>query len=91
MNVAFEWDPDKAARNLRKHRVSFEEARTVFADPLRRVEADDSHSRAEERWRIVGSSVRQRLLVVSFAESDDVTRIISARPATPRERRLHER
>ncbi len=89
--MRFDWDPEKAASNLRKHDVSFPEAESVFGDPLAMVFWDDEHSIEEKREIIIGYSERQRLLVVSFTERrDDVIRIISARRADPDERRKHE-
>lgn len=89
--MQFDWDPEKAASNLRKHDVSFQEAESVFGDPLAMVFLDDDHSIEEKREIIIGYSERQRLLVVSFTErSDDVVRIISARRADSDERRKHE-
>ena len=88
----FDWDPAKAASNLRKHQVSFELAATVFSDCLASTIPDENHSGFEERWITMGESQDGQLLVVSHtaAEDDDnriLVRIISARPATPRERR----
>jgi uncharacterized DUF497 family protein len=91
MSVRFEWDDDKAKANLKKHRVSFEEASTVFDDPLAKIFSDDQHSAAEIREIIVGDSVSGRLVLVSFTERGrDVIRIISARVATRNERKSHE-
>jgi uncharacterized protein len=87
---AFEWDATKADANVRKHAVSFEEALTVFADPLARIFDDPDHSLAERRELIIGYSTRQRLLVVSFTERGPRTRIITAREATTRERTDYE-
>lgn len=86
----FEWDAAKARENLKKHGVPFEEALTVFADPLARIFDDPDHSENERRELIVGHSAQQRLLVVSFTERQSRTRIISAREATPHERRDYE-
>jgi uncharacterized DUF497 family protein len=86
MDVVFEWDRRKARINLAKHGVTFEEALTVFADPLARILDDPAHSAGEVREIIVGSSKRQRLLVVSFTEHRDAVRIIGARSATRNER-----
>ena len=69
--MEFEWDPQKAAKNLRKHRVSFAEAATVFDDPLSVTVVDPDHSAEEDRFIIVGQSYRRRLLIVSFAERGD--------------------
>jgi uncharacterized DUF497 family protein len=88
--LQFEWDPGKAAVNLAKHRVSFEEAATVFGDPLGRLVADPRHSSKEERLVLLGSSREQRLLAVMFVDRGATIRIISARRATRRERRDYE-
>lgn len=76
--MEFEWDRHKAARNWRKHKVSFAEAATIFDDPLSVTVADPDHSEEEDRFIIVGQSYRGRLLIVSFAERGDRIRIISA-------------
>ena len=82
------WDPDKADRNARKHGVNFEEASTVFSDPLALVIEDESHS---ENARIIGESLAARVLLVVFVERDlDLVRLISARRATRHERRRYE-
>ena len=90
MAYEFEWDPIKAATNLRDHGVSFEEASTVFADPLAMFMADPDHSVDEERFVLLGESTRRNLLVVAFAERPPRTRLISARRATRHERRQYE-
>ena len=90
MNRAFEWDEDKADRNLRKHGVSFAEGSTVFADPLSLTIPDPLHSADEERFVTLGLSYRERLVVVAYAERGERVRIISARPATSRERKDYE-
>jgi uncharacterized DUF497 family protein len=90
MSLEFEWDEDKAASNEKKHHVTFEEAASVFADPLAAVFDDDEHSELEQREIIIGHSVADRLLLVSFTEREDAVRIISARKATKRERRDYE-
>jgi uncharacterized DUF497 family protein len=90
MSLAFEWDEDKAASNQKKHGVTFEEAATVFADPLAAIFDDEAHSEEEQREIIVGHSVDDRLLLVSFTEREGAIRIISARRATKRERRDYE-
>lgn len=91
MDADFEWDSRKAAENRRKHRVSFEEAVTAFADPLAVTVTDPDHSSAaERRYILVGRSARGRLLVVSHAERGTAIRIIGARPATRREREQYE-
>ena len=86
----FEWDGAKAAANLKKHGVSFEEATSVFGDPLALNIPDPSHSEDEERFLLLGLSDQQRLLVVAYAERRDRTRLISARQATRRERHDYE-
>jgi hypothetical protein len=88
--VEFEWDVEKAASNLSKHGVSFLEAMSVFGDPLEVVIPDPVHSAAEFRFLSLGRSQRGRLLVVSYTERRERVRIISARDATPRERRQYE-
>ncbi|MGH9425669.1 MAG: BrnT family toxin [Terriglobia bacterium] len=88
--MQFEWDPAKAAENLTKHGVSFEEAATVFRDTLSATGQDPDHSVDEERFVIFGVSTSGRLLVVAHTERGDTIRIISARPATPGERKLYE-
>jgi len=89
--LEFEWDPRKAVGNLAKHAVSFEEAATVFGDPLGRTINDPRHSADdEERYVILGLSRVQRLLAVMFAEHREAIHIISARRATRRERRDYE-
>jgi uncharacterized protein len=84
------WDARKASANQRKHKVLFEEASTVLADPLAITGADPDHSLSEVRWITFGLSNRQRLLAVSHTEEGDIIRIISARAATRPERRLYE-
>ena len=86
----FEWDPDKAARNLAKHRVAFSEAATVFGDPLAITFFDPGHSDGEDRYLTFGYSTEGRLLVVSHTDRGNRNRIISARVATRRERRIYE-
>jgi uncharacterized DUF497 family protein len=88
--LQFEWDPAKAAENLAKHGVSFEEAATVFRDALSATGLDPDHSAEEERYVIFGVSTRGRLLVVAHTERGDTIRIISARPATAGERKIYE-
>lgn len=88
--VRFEWSNDKAARNLFKHGVSFEEAKTVFDDPLFVVFADPIHSLEERRFIIIGETEHSKALMVAYTERDETTRIISARKATPKERKVYE-
>jgi uncharacterized protein len=87
--VTFEWDESKARRNLQKHGVSFEEAVTVFADWRSTTIADPDHSVGELRFLILGTSAEGQVLVVSHTERGENIRIISARPATARERRKY--
>jgi hypothetical protein len=86
MALRFRWDPRKAAANVRKHGVTFEEAGTVLADPLSITIADPDHSVDEQRFLLLGSSN----LVVGHSERGDAIRIISARRVTRRERRTYE-
>ena len=90
MGVKFEWDLKKAALNLSKHGVSFEEAVTVFADPLAKIFDDESHSIGEQREIVIGHSVNQNLLLVCFTAETESIRIFSAREATKRERKDYE-
>ena len=87
-HLVFEWDEDKAARNVIKHLVTFEEAATVFRDPMGRLIADPDHSAVEDRFLLLGHSASGRLLVVAHAYRgpDESIRLISARRAVPRER-----
>ena len=88
--MEFEWDPEKAAANVRRRRVSFNEAATVLGDPLSTTFPDETHSEGEMRFVTVGVSQRGRLLVVAHTERNDTIRIISARRATRREREFYE-
>jgi uncharacterized DUF497 family protein len=88
--MEFEWDEEKAAANLTKHGVSFEEAKTVFSDPLYVDFYDPDHSFDEHRYIIIGESQQRRLLIVSYTERDDVVRLISAREVTRSEREAYE-
>ncbi len=90
MGYIFEWDIKKAESNARKHGVTFDEASTVFGDPLALLLPDPDHSFDEERYLVLGMSNLQGLLVVAFAERPPRTRLISARRAMPAERRLYE-
>ncbi len=90
MGFIFEWDARKAATNIRKHGVSFDEAVSVFADPLSLTVADPKHSEEEFRFIDIGLSHRRQLLVVSYTEREDRIRIISVRLALPRERNWYE-
>jgi uncharacterized DUF497 family protein len=88
--MRFEWDEGKAAANLSKHRVSFDEARTVFNAALYVDFYDPEHSTEEHRYIIIGESQAGRLLMVSYAERNDAIRIISSREVTPAEREAYE-
>ncbi len=90
ISLRFEWDEAKARTNSEKHGVTFEEASSVFTDPLAAIFTDRAHSDQELREIIVGHSPRGRLLVTSFTERGEAICIISARQATKRERRDHE-
>jgi uncharacterized DUF497 family protein len=90
MSLEFAWDEDKAKTNLKKHRVSFEEASSVFGDPLALTIPDPLHSEEEERFITLGESHRRRILVVVTTDRGDSIRIISARVATRRERKNYE-
>ena len=90
MGYIFEWDSKKAASNVRKHHVTFDEAATTFGDPLALLMTDPDHSFGEARYVVLGMSDQKRLLVVAFVERPPRARLISARRATPRERRLYE-
>ncbi|MFN2400153.1 MAG: BrnT family toxin [Gemmatimonadaceae bacterium] len=92
MALAFEWDSRKAAENESKHGVGFKEASTVFGDPLGWFQTDEAHSAEEERLLLLGRSSENRLLAVLFTDrGDELIRMISARLATPRERRKYEK
>ena len=90
MSMEFEWDENKAATNLSKHGVAFDEAKTVFEDPLYVDFYDPDHSYDEQRYIMVGQSERGRLLIVSYTERGDAIRLIHAREATRREREAYE-
>ena len=92
MSISFEWDRQKAAINLRKHKVNFDEGSTVFNDPVAFIFDDDNHSADEQREIIIGHSINNRLLLVCFTERrPDVVRIFSARLATRNERKDYEK
>lgn len=88
--LEFEWDPDKATSYAKKHGVPFEEAGTVFGDPLALTVYDPDHSEDEGRFITMGDSGEGRLLIVSHTDREDRIRIISARQATHKERRAYE-
>lgn len=91
IRVDFEWDASKADSNQKKHGVSFEEASTAFGDPLSLTIPDPDHSHEEDRFVLMGETYRRRLIVVVFTERGDRLRLISARLATRREKRIYER
>jgi uncharacterized DUF497 family protein len=90
--IEFEWSQAKARSNLRKHGVSFEEAKSVFYDEYARQFFDEDHSKDEERFILLGKSNRSRILIVCHCEREtgDIIRIISARRATAKERKFYE-
>jgi uncharacterized protein len=88
--MQFDWNPDKARVNRAKHQVSFQEAATVFKDPLSITFPDPNHSIGEVRWVIIGQSRNGRLLFVAHTDRDNLTRIISAREVTRQERLIYE-
>ena len=88
--MKFEWDQDKAASNLSNHGVSFDEAKTVFLDPLYVDFFDPDHSYGEHRYIIIGQSIESRLLLVAYTERKETIRLISAREATRKERNNYE-
>jgi uncharacterized protein len=87
--MRFEWDPEKARRNIAKHGVSFEEAATAFADSLSITRFDPDHSEDEDRFLLLGATHAGRLVVVAHTDRGNSIRIISARIATRRERRTY--
>jgi uncharacterized protein len=88
--MEFEWDEGKAESNLIKHGISFDDAQTVFNDPLYVDFYDPDHSEDEDRYLIIGESNRGRLLIVSYTERGNVIRLISARETTKIERKMYE-
>lgn len=88
--MRFEWNPKKAAANLKKHGVTFQETATVFGDPLAITFQDPDHSMDEERQMTFGQSLQKRLIVVSHTERKERTRIISARLMDRKERVIYE-
>lgn len=96
MEIIFEWDARKARTNLEKHKVGFEEAQTIFVDPLLVTFPDEFHSETEERFISIGMSAKERLLLVVHTEQEElgervVIRIISCRKATTSERMIYEK
>jgi uncharacterized DUF497 family protein len=90
MKPTFEWNAKKARRNLRKHGVSFEEAKSVFLDPLSITVADPAQTVAEDRFVDIGASAQGRVLVVVYTERGSNIRLISCRKATSMEARAYE-
>lgn len=88
--MEFEWDREKAAQNLAKHEVSFDEAVTAFHDPLAATFDDPDHSTGEQRLVTIGYSSQNRLIVIAHTERGESIRIINARLATSQERKRHE-
>ena len=88
--MILEWDPEKAATNLAKHGVDFHEAGTVLDDPLSSTFLDPAYSLEEQRYITIGSALSGRILVVAHTDRGEAVRLISARPATPSERRFYE-
>ena len=95
MEIIFEWDARKARTNLEKHKVSFEEAQTIFVDPFLVTFPDEFHSQTEERFISIGISTRERVLLVVHTEREEINeriiiRIVSCRKATLSERKIYE-
>jgi len=88
--LKFEWDNDKAEKNIKKHKISFEEAVTVLCDPLSLTIADPDHSEEEERFIDIGRSEKDRVLVVVYTQRNQNLRIISCRRATSAELKFYE-
>ena len=90
-NIRFQWDPNKNQANIKKHKISFEEVKSVFFDENARVIPDPEHSTNEERFIILGLSIKLKLLVVvhTYKENDEIIRIISARKATKTESKYY--
>ncbi|MCI0552160.1 MAG: BrnT family toxin [Anaerolineae bacterium] len=95
MEIIFEWDARKARANLEKHKISFEEAQTIFTDPFLVTFPDEFHSEKEERLMSIGMSMQERVLLVVHTEREEISersliRIISCRKATTSERKIYE-
>lgn len=90
VKIEFEWDEKKAQLNFEKHKVSFEESVTVFYDPLLATMPDPDHSEEEQRYITIGQSVKGRILIISYTERQNRTRIISCRKATSWEKKTYE-
>jgi uncharacterized DUF497 family protein len=89
--MKFEWDIKKATTNVKKHGVTFQEAATIFGDPLAITFDDPDHSMKENRYITFGQSLQKRLIVVSHTERGDRTRIVNARLMERKERRIYEK
>jgi uncharacterized DUF497 family protein len=90
-DVEFEWDDEKATSNLKKHDVSFEEGATIFNDPEIATIFDPDHSKDEERYISIGTSIQGNLLVIVHTEREERIRVISCRKATEAERKSYEK
>jgi uncharacterized DUF497 family protein len=90
--MKFTWDPKKASENIKKHKITFDEAVSVFHDPLAKITDDPDHSIDEERFLLIGHSSRENLLIVVhvYKEEVETIRIVSARKATKKEKRDFE-
>ena len=91
MNLTFKWDEEKANSNLKKHKISFEEGKTIFDDPFLLTFPDLEHSEFEERYINIGTSVKRRILILIHTERGENIRIINCRKATSTERRAYEK
>ncbi len=90
IDLDFDWDEDKAIANLKKHKVSFEEAKTVFADPFSITVDDPKHSADECRFVDIGAAANGKILVVSYTQREEKIRLISCRKSTKSERKIYE-
>ena len=90
INLDFEWDEAKAVANLKKHRIGFEEAKTVFADPFSITVDDPKHSIDEQRFVDIGVAANGKVLVVSYTRRGEKIRLISCRKSTKAERKIYE-
>ena len=90
MSLQFEWDDAKARQNQAKHKISFEEAETIFSDPFLITYPDDTHSEDEDRFLSIGQSIRGRVLLVVHTDRDGRIRIISSRKATAEEKEVYD-
>ena len=90
LDLDFDWDEDKATANVKKHGISFEEAKTVFGDPFSVTIDDPAHSASEYRFVDIGTSASEMILAVAYAERGQKIRLISCRKATKAERKIYE-